>query len=119
MNKQIVFFQIYTAFGPTLIAPTWFIARSLFDRVGGFNQNHITGYPEDLEFFYRALPMAVLEKVEEPLVIYRWHPGCATFVVDEKTIWKLRIAELEKNILSDWETITIWNAGKQGRRFYK
>ncbi|KAE9552299.1 hypothetical protein FO519_004485 [Halicephalobus sp. NKZ332] len=119
LSKNELREQIYTAFGPTLIAPTWFLSRNLFDRVGGFNENHVTGYPEDLDFFYKAVPMAVLEKVEETLVIYRWHPGCATFIVDEKTIWKLRIAELEKNILPHWETITIWNAGKHGKRFYK
>uniref|UniRef100_A0A915E377 Glycosyltransferase 2-like domain-containing protein n=1 Tax=Ditylenchus dipsaci TaxID=166011 RepID=A0A915E377_9BILA len=47
--------QVYTSFGPTLIAPT-------------------CGFPEDLDFFYRALRLNVdLIKLEEVAIIYRHH----------------------------------------------
>ncbi len=35
------------------------------------------------------------------------------------TIWALRMRALEKAVLSRWETFTVWNAGKQGRRLYR
>lgn len=55
---------MYTSHGPTLLAPTWCISRALFRQLGGFNQQHSTGFPEDLEFFYRALDCgAILDKV--------------------------------------------------------
>lgn len=34
-------------------------------------------------------------------------------------IWNLRLEELERKILVKWKSFTIWNAGKQGRKFYK
>ncbi|CAJ0934597.1 unnamed protein product, partial [Mesorhabditis belari] len=72
--------QIYTSHGSTLIAPTWCVSRAIFDRIGGFNDEHAKGFPEDLDFFYRALDFGVkLVKIDEPLVEYRYHPDCATF----------------------------------------
>lgn len=35
------------------------------------------------------------------------------------SIWKLRILRLEDKVLKTWPEFTIWNAGKQGKRFYK
>ena len=51
--------QIYTSHGPTLIAPTWFMSRKLYDAVGGFDESRAFGYPEDLKFFYDALKLGV------------------------------------------------------------
>ena len=31
-------FQIYTSHGPTVIMPTWFCKREIFDTVGGFDE---------------------------------------------------------------------------------
>lgn len=36
-----------------------------------------------------------------------------------QTIWNLRIQEIQECILCHWESFTIWNAGKQGRKFYR
>ncbi|PWA14979.1 hypothetical protein CCH79_00014301 [Gambusia affinis] len=36
-----------------------------------------------------------------------------------KTIWKLRVDFLQERVLSQWESFTIWNAGKQGRKLYR
>ena len=88
--------------------------------MGAFSQKTMTGYPEDLDFFYRALGLgAKLTKLKECTVIYHYHINCATVYVNEETIWEMRIREIEKNIIDFWETLTIWNAGKQGKKFYK
>ena len=36
-----------------------------------------------------------------------------------QTIWDLRVKELEARVLCCWDNFTIWNAGKQGRKFYR
>uniref|UniRef100_A0A914YBZ4 Glycosyltransferase 2-like domain-containing protein n=1 Tax=Panagrolaimus superbus TaxID=310955 RepID=A0A914YBZ4_9BILA len=120
LTEEQLYTQIYTAFGPTLIAPTWFISRSIYNQVSGFNKSIKNGFPEDLDFFYKALSLPIkLCRLEESLVIYRYHSECATFGVNEKTIWDIRIKQIEKDILSKWSKITIWNAGKQGKKLYK
>ncbi|CAF1299153.1 unnamed protein product [Adineta ricciae] len=67
--------QIYLAHGPTLIMPTWFCARSWFDRLGGFDEIARVNY--------------------------------------------LRIKEIQTNVIDNLQRLTIWNAGKQGRKFYR
>ncbi|PIO64651.1 hypothetical protein TELCIR_13710 [Teladorsagia circumcincta] len=49
--------QVFTSHGPTLIAPTWFISRDVYEQLNGFREDIRVGYPEDLEFFYRALDL--------------------------------------------------------------
>ncbi|PIO72835.1 hypothetical protein TELCIR_05213, partial [Teladorsagia circumcincta] len=113
--------QIFTSHGPTLIAPTWFISRDVYEQLNGFREDIRVGYPEDLEFFYRALDLdnVTFLKVHEPLVTYRYHNGCASFGVPENVIWKMRIDRFCDKVLPDWKTFTIWNAGKQGKHFFK
>ncbi|XGW24459.1 hypothetical protein V3C99_006128 [Haemonchus contortus] len=113
--------QVFTSHGPTLIAPTWFISRDLYDHLNGFKEDIRTGYPEDLEFFYRALNLqnVTFSKVEKVLVTYRYHEGCASLGVPENAIWKMRIDRFCDKVLPFWKTLTIWNAGKQGKRFFK
>ncbi|RXG68768.1 UDP-GlcNAc:betaGal beta-1,3-N-acetylglucosaminyltransferase-like protein 1 [Armadillidium vulgare] len=60
--------QIFTSNGPTIIMPTWFCHRSVYDK---------------------------------------------------RTIWDIRVKELEDLVLNKWEKFTIWNAGKQGRKLYR
>ena len=99
--------------------PTWFCHRSVFDSVGGFDEGG-KGVPEDYIFFLKFLNMnGKLFRVNKPLMIYRHHPDATTSSVSEHTIWNIRLKELEKNVLSQWTTFTIWNAGKQGRKFYR
>ncbi|EPB70442.1 glycosyltransferase, group 2 family protein [Ancylostoma ceylanicum] len=104
---------VYTSHGPTLIAPTWFISRELFTKLGGFKDDVRTGFAEDLEFFYRALDLGHANKI---LVKYRYHPGCSSFGVSEDTIWNMRIDRFRRCVLPRWPKFTIWNAGKQGKR---
>ncbi|CAI5438500.1 unnamed protein product [Caenorhabditis angaria] len=113
--------QVYTSHGPTIVAPTWFISRKLFNFVGKFQDIQKTGYPEDLEFYYRCLDIASCEfsKVPKSLVTYRYHMECASFGVHENSIWNLRFSRLREKYLKKWESFTIWSVGKQGKRFFK
>jgi len=112
--------QIYTSHGPTLIAPTWFLSRRLFDALNGFDETNPIGFPEDYDFFLRAIDLGTeMIRVNESLVIYRYHNACASFGVPEETIWRMRLAALENRVLAGWQEFTIWNAGKQVRRLYR
>ncbi|XP_065065843.1 queuosine-tRNA galactosyltransferase-like isoform X2 [Rhopilema esculentum] len=111
--------QIYTSFGPTLIQPTWFCSRDLIEYLGYFDEIG-KGHPEDLTFFYKHLKNnGKLYRVQETLLLYRYHENAASFSVSEETIWDIRLSHLEVEVLSKWQNFTIWNAGKQGRRFYR
>ncbi|XP_045600672.2 queuosine-tRNA galactosyltransferase [Procambarus clarkii] len=111
--------QIYTSNGPTVIMPTWFIHRSVFDRVEGFSEAG-AGTPEDLIFFFTHLQKGgQVIRHDEELLIYRYHPKAVTFSIHEQTIWDLRVKEIEERVLRSWQSFTIWNAGKQGRKFYR
>jgi len=134
--------QIYTANGPTVIMPTWFLSRAAFDNVeGGFLETG-KGCPEDYVFFLEHVRRGGrVYRCDEILLTYRYHEGCETFSVDEKTIWDLRIEYFQEDVMSKWshdegeklersdegkqrqkdkpDVWTIWNAGKQGRKFYR
>lgn len=110
--------QVFTSHGPTVIMPTWFCHRSVFQRVGGFFESK-TGCPEDLVFFNKHLDLGgKICRVDEVLLIYTFHVNQTTFSIDEETIWNLRLERLEKVVLARWPKFTIWNAGKQGRKLY-
>jgi len=111
--------QAFTSHGPTVIMPTWFCHRKVYDSVGGFDEGG-KGVPEDLIFFYSHLSHGgSLTRVDQDLLMYRFHPQCQTFSVKEETIWKWRVDYLEQQILKDWSHFSIWNAGKQGRKLYR
>ena len=119
LSQEQLYKQVYTSFGPTIINPTWFCSRKVFDTVGLFCENK-KGFPEDLVFFYKYLDYGGrLCKIEKPLLIYRYYQAAATLSVHEDTIWDIRIKQVQKNVLSSWTKFTIWNAGKQGRKFYR
>ncbi|XP_047996219.1 UDP-GlcNAc:betaGal beta-1,3-N-acetylglucosaminyltransferase-like protein 1 [Leguminivora glycinivorella] len=111
--------QIYTANGPTLLMPTWFCHRSVFEKVGSFDESG-KGTPEDLIFFYSHLDLGGdLIKVNKKLLIYTYHEGAATFSVKREMIWQIQLERLQKLVLPNWKTFTIWNAGKAGRRLVR
>ncbi|VIO96712.1 UDP-GlcNAc:betaGal beta-1,3-N-acetylglucosaminyltransferase-like 1, putative [Brugia malayi] len=90
LNSKEIYDQIFTSYGPSVIAPTWCMSKKLFNKVGGFHEAEPVGYPEDLHFFYDALKIgAVFMKIEKSLVICRYHPKCASLVVTKEMIWKM------------------------------
>ncbi|XP_023718290.1 UDP-GlcNAc:betaGal beta-1,3-N-acetylglucosaminyltransferase-like protein 1 isoform X1 [Cryptotermes secundus] len=119
LDDQQLYHQQYTSYGPTVVMPTWFCERGVFDRVGGFSEEG-KGTPEDLIFFYSHLDKGgELCKVPECLLIYRYHQNATTFSIHETTIWSVRLVRLQEHVLSTWPKFSIWNAGKQGRRLYR
>lgn len=119
LDHSQLYTQIYTAFGPTIVMPTWFCHRDVYYKVGGFSESG-KGTPEDLLFFYSHLQLGgKLYRVDEDLLLYRYHPSATTFSILEDTIWNIRLKELEQNVLARWSAFTIWNAGKQGRKFFR
>ena len=60
-----------------------------------------------------------LFRVNTVLLLYRFHEGCQTLGVDEKSIWRVRLSFLEKYILPKWSKFSIWSAGKQGKRLFR
>ncbi|XP_022517894.2 UDP-GlcNAc:betaGal beta-1,3-N-acetylglucosaminyltransferase-like protein 1 isoform X5 [Astyanax mexicanus] len=116
---RLYLFQVFTSHGPTVVMPTWFCSRDWFLKVGPFDEGG-KGVPEDLLWFYRSLRLggSVL-RVDECLLIYRYHQHAATHSVLEETIWTLRVNFLQERVLDQWDSFTIWNAGKQGRKLYR
>ncbi|XP_049557806.1 UDP-GlcNAc:betaGal beta-1,3-N-acetylglucosaminyltransferase-like protein 1 isoform X1 [Orcinus orca] len=111
--------QVFTSNGPTVIMPTWFCSRAWFSHVGPFDEGG-RGVPEDLLFFHEHLRKGGgLVRVDQSLLLYRYHPGAATHSILETTIWTHRVRFLEEWALPHWATFTIWNAGRQGRRLYR
>ncbi|KAK7501529.1 hypothetical protein BaRGS_00007333 [Batillaria attramentaria] len=119
LTPEQLYTQIYTSHGPTVIMPTWFCKRQVFDRVGGFDEGG-KGVPEDLIFFYRHLELGgQVLRVDRDLLMYRYHPEATTFSVKEETIWNVRVEYIQKRLLNTWTNFSIWSAGKQGRRFFR
>lgn len=121
-NDQLML-QIYTSNGPTIIMPTWFCHRQVYQQVkGGFSEEG-KGCPEDLIFFYSHFDnKGLIKRVEECLLKYRYHNQATTFTVQAKTIWHIRLKHLLDNVLRKlpWSNgFSIWNAGKQGRKFFR
>ncbi|XP_019398261.1 PREDICTED: UDP-GlcNAc:betaGal beta-1,3-N-acetylglucosaminyltransferase-like protein 1 isoform X2 [Crocodylus porosus] len=111
--------QVFTSHGPTVIMPTWFCSREWFCHVGKFDEGG-KGIPEDLLFFYKHVQKGGgVFRVDQCLLLYRYHPQAATHSVLEETIWNHRVRFLEDRVLKHWASFTIWNAGKQGRKLYR
>ncbi|XP_070340020.1 queuosine-tRNA galactosyltransferase isoform X14 [Equus asinus] len=111
--------SVFTSHGPTVVMPTWFCSRAWFSHVGPFDEGG-QGVPEDLLFFYSHLRKGGgVVRVDQSLLIYRYHPKAATHSVLETTIWTHRVRFLEERALPHWAAFTIWNAGRQGRRLYR
>ncbi|XP_063060722.1 UDP-GlcNAc:betaGal beta-1,3-N-acetylglucosaminyltransferase-like protein 1 [Engraulis encrasicolus] len=119
INQDQLQTQIFTSHGPTVIMPTWLLSRDWFLKIGPFNEGG-KGVPEDLLMFYENVRQGGrLQRVDECLLLYRYHEHAATHSVLEETIWDLRVSFLQERVLGQWESFTIWNAGKQGRKLYR
>lgn len=110
----------------TVIQPTWFMGRPLYDAVGGYEDK---GWAEDLKLFYRLFNEdleikrdAVVMLVREPLLRYRHLTGSVTSAVSKQLLRTLRIGALERQVLKlpPWcRGFGIWGAGKNGKAFYR
>ncbi|XP_014224302.1 UDP-GlcNAc:betaGal beta-1,3-N-acetylglucosaminyltransferase-like protein 1 [Trichogramma pretiosum] len=120
LSSEQLRLQIYTSHGPTVIMPTWFCHRNVFlNVVGGFCENG-QGTPEDLLFFYSHLDnKGEVLRTDEVVLNYTYHPEATTFSIKQETIFKIRLSRLINQVLCEWSNFTIWNAGKQGRHFYR
>ncbi|XP_017313051.1 UDP-GlcNAc:betaGal beta-1,3-N-acetylglucosaminyltransferase-like protein 1 isoform X1 [Ictalurus punctatus] len=119
LSPEQLLTQVYTSHGPTVVMPTWFCSRCWFHKVGPFDEGG-KGVPEDLLWFYQSLRRGGgVIRVDECILIYRYHEHAATHSVLEETIWKLRVDFLEERVLGQWDSFTVWNAGKQGRKLYR
>lgn len=119
LTQEQMHTQVFTSHGPTVVMPTWFCSRGWFNHVGKFDEGG-KGVPEDLLFFYDHLRKGgTLHRVDQCLLLYRYHEQAATHSVLEETIWNHRVKFLEERVLDHWTYFTIWNAGKQGRKLYR
>ncbi|KAL1516652.1 hypothetical protein ABEB36_000535 [Hypothenemus hampei] len=119
LSQEQLNLQVFTSHGPTVIMPTWFCHRSVFESVGGFVESR-QGCPEDLIFFNKHLDSGgKIARVDDVLLVYTFHQNQTTFSINEETIWNIRLERLERVVLNKWPHFTIWNAGKQGRKLYK
>ncbi|XP_015415425.1 PREDICTED: UDP-GlcNAc:betaGal beta-1,3-N-acetylglucosaminyltransferase-like protein 1 [Myotis davidii] len=75
--------QVFTSNGPTVVMPTWFCSRAWFSHVGPFDEGG-QGVPEDLLLFYNHLRKGGgVRRVDQSLLLYRYHPSAATHSVLE------------------------------------
>jgi len=102
----------------TLIQPTWFMLKSLFIKVGGYDETG-PGTPEDMIFFHKHLDLGGgLYKVESPLVTYRYHENSMSKQIHRLDLAQVRLDAFERRVLAGWETFTIWSAGRDGKKFF-
>ena len=84
MNHEQLYTNIYQSFGPPLLMPTWFLHRSAFNKVAGGLPELGLGMPEDIIFYYNHLDAGgTLGRVDEPLIIYRYHKHSTTFTISQ------------------------------------
>ena len=102
----------------TLIQPTWFFHRSIWERVGGYEEKY-PAHPEDLVFFHAHLKLGgLLHKLEDSLVKYRYSPGSASSKIHRLSLLEHRLRFLEETVLPSWPSFSIWGAGRDGRRVF-
>lgn len=121
----------------TVVQPTWFVARSVFEEVGGY----AASVAEDLIFFFRHIEQWLaahnmsgpelcgreerpppLVRLDESLVTYRYRGAASVSAgTSRELIRTLRIEALQRQVLSrgEWAKFGIWGAGKYGKAFYR
>ena len=104
----------------TVIQPTWFLARQAFDAVGGYcvqqSEGTNTPIPSDLIFFQSHLDhQGLVDRVEQPLVTYRYLEGSVSWKIPRKDLLRVRLRALERRVLEQWDHFTIWGAGRDGK----
>ena len=86
----------------TLIQPTWFCHRDVFDAVGGYVAVDAAGIGEDLVFFYEHLRRGGrLAKVDTPCITYRYHEDSVSWSTPMADLWRIRGAAFEAIVLGN------------------
>ncbi|CAM9235124.1 unnamed protein product [Ectocarpus fasciculatus] len=114
----------------TIICPSWFMHRSVFDNVmkkagregGAFveSQPGLSRVPEDTFFFMDHLEHGGrLAKVSEELVTYRYTPGSWALGTPQRDLNTVRKEYLERMVLlqPQWTNFTVWGYGRDGKKF--
>jgi glycosyltransferase involved in cell wall biosynthesis len=105
----------------SLLLSTWFMSKSLFERVGPFAQART----EDLEWFHRALDLGhirwIVAQPARPLVVYRHVGGSLCSQTPRRVLVEIRVRAFERRVLDaePWRAgFYIWGAGRDGRTFF-
>ena len=102
----------------TLVQPTWFFHRALWENAGGYDADG--GTCDDLRFFLRHVGRGgLLHRVEEDLVVYTLSDGLSA-MTHRKALVRCRVAAFSTQILDGpWlnKRIHVWGAGRDGRCF--
>jgi hypothetical protein len=119
----------------TVLMPTWFMPRSLFDAVGAFREAPpSSGEAEDLRFFQAHLDLhgaaneasgaPSLVRVGDataPLLMYRWSKGSGTSRVSRRQLIAIRAAAFERRIVdgvwAERAKFSVWGAGRDAKHF--
>jgi ribonuclease P protein subunit RPP14 len=82
----------------TLLHPTWFFHRSVWERVGGYCED--PSQPEDLLFFHTHIQGGgSLHRVDRALLQYRYHEGQRSWKVGRKTLGRVKARAFEVQVL--------------------
>lgn len=83
---------------------------------------HTTSRAQDLLFLQAHVARGgALHRVghDSPLVTYRYHAQAASHAIPRCIILRHCADAIEKAVLSNWPSFTIWGAGRDGRNFFK
>ena len=104
----------------TIIHPTWFMSREVWEIVGGYDESY-PGCPEDMIFFYKWIEHGgKVCKIKESLTLYRWHENATSYSIHRNTLLKVKIEHFEKTVLlkNEIDEFTIWGVGRDGKKFF-
>ncbi|PFH32206.1 B3GNTL1 protein [Besnoitia besnoiti] len=129
----------------TLLMPTWFMPREVFERRGGFLEGGKLRFlrafqselraqtaaqkglgngdafrplalPEDLLFLYRHVREGGrLCRVPEPLYLYKYHENCTSFRVSSDLLWAIRVREFQEQVMQTLHPRAPWIIWSIGR----
>lgn len=103
----------------TIAQPTWFMNRSLFSEVGGYNES-FPDTPEDLIFFYAHLCRSgKLIRIDQELLLYRYHSSMTSLGIHRLKLLELRVKHFERMVLNHMSSLVIWSAGRDGKKFFQ
>ena len=100
----------------TILMPTWFLHREGLRGVQRLPHRKVRGTCSFFKATSRvaAASIAVMRSLSSIAITRR-----RQHAIPRQTILRHRAAAIERAILNDWPTFTIWGAGRDGRDFFK